>query len=365
MAHDDKTEKPTPKRKKEARKKGQVPKSPDVSAWMIMLAGSVIVPDLFRSASKELTALVGSSTAAMANPSPAAALAIMQKGLGDVVALVLPVVAAFMVVGVVGNVAQTGLVLSSHGLKPKWERLNPLAGVKRLFSAQSLWQLGKQVMKLVALVGIAYGTVSGMEHKLVGSSPVGMGPIVVYTGNRLISLTREVAVIGLLLAVGDYAWQRRQIGKQLKMTKQQVKDEARQSDGDPHAKAAIRKKQYQLSRSRIMAAVAGANVIVVNPTHFAVAIRYDTERGGTPVVVAKGMDELALRIRDKGKELKVPVVEDPPLARAIYAACDVDQAIPPELFLAVARLLAFVFSLSPIVKAAGLVHRRPASALVA
>ena len=365
MAHDDKTEKPTPKRKKDARKKGQIPKSPDVSAWLIMLAGTVVIPDLFRSASTKLTTLMSSSTSVMANPSPAGALLIMQKGLGDVVALVLPVVAVFAVVGVAGNVAQTGFVISSHALKPKWSRLNPLSGVKNLLSTQSIWSLVKQVMKLAALVLIAYGTVSGMEHKLVGSAPVGMGPIVTYTGQRLISLTREVALAGLVLAVGDYAWQRRRINRSLKMTKQQVKEEARQSDGDPLAKAQIRKKQYRMSRGRMMAALAGANVIVVNPTHFAVALRYDTERGGTPVVVAKGMDELALRIRDKGKELKIPVIEDPPLTRAIYAACDIDDAIPPELFLAVARLLAFVFSLSPIVKAAGLVHRRPASALVA
>ena len=330
-----------------------------------MLAGSVLIPMLFRSASTKLTRLMSSSTSVMANPSPAGALSIMEKGLSDVLALVFPVVAAFAVVGVAANVAQTGLVLSTHALAPKWNRLNPFKGIKNLFSVQSVWSLVKQVLKLLALVGIAYGTISGMEHKLVGSSPAGMGAVVAFTGKRLLSLTREVSVAGLFLAFGDYAWQRRRLNKSLKMTKHQVKEEHKTQEGDAHIKAAIRKKQYRMSRSRMMAAVAGANVVVVNPTHYAVALRYDNERGGAPVVVAKGMDELALRIRDEGKKHKVPVVEDPPLARAVYAACEIDDAIPPELFLAVARLLAFVFSLSPVVKAAGLVHRRPASALVA
>lgn len=365
MAHDDKTEKPTPKRKKEARKKGQIAKSPDVSAWLIMLAGSMIVPMLFRSAQKKLTGLIGQSTAVMANPSPAGALVIMEKGLGDAVSLIMPVVATFAVIGVAASVAQTGLVLAPGALSPKWSKLNPISGIKNLLSTQSVWALVKQLLKLVALVGIAYMTVNGLLHKLVGSAPVNMAPVVSYTGSQLLSLTQKVSVAGLVLAVGDFAWQKRRINKQLKMTKKQVKDENKQAEGDALVKGQIRKKQFRMSRSRMMAAIAGADVIVVNPTHFAVALRYDSGRGGAPVVVAKGADEMALRIREEGKKHKVPVVEDPPLARAVYAACDVEDAIPPELFLAVARLLAFVFTLSPIVRAAGLVHRRPSTALVA
>ncbi len=365
MGHEDRTEKPTAKRKREARRKGQVAKSPDVSAWLIMLAGSMIVPVLFKSAQHRILSLIGQSTSIMANPSPAGALLIMEKGLGDVVALVLPVVGAFAVVGVAANVAQSGLVLSSHALAPKWNKLNPFTGLKNMLSVQSAWTLAKQVLKLAALVGIAYLTISGMEHKLVGSAPADMAPVVSYAGNRLLSLTREVSLAGLVLALGDYAWQKYRLGKTLKMTKQEVKEEFKQQEGDRLIKGEIRKKQYRMSRSRMMAAVAGADVIVVNPTHYAVALRYEASPGGAPVVVAKGADELAMRIREEGQKHKVPVIEDPPLARAVYAACDIDDAIPPELFLAVARLLAFVFTLSPIVRAAGLVHRRPSTALVA
>lgn len=365
MAHDDRTEKPTAKRKKEARRKGQVAKSPDVSAWLILLATSVLIPQLFKSADKKLVGFWGQVDNVVANPTTPGALGVMEKGLSDTAALILPTVAAFMLIGIFANVAQTGLLLSTHAAAPKWNKLNPITGIKNLFSTQSLWQLGKQVVKLVVLVVVAYGSVSGLAHTLVGAQPVDMSPIVSYTGSTLIGLIQKVAALGLVLAAADYAWSRHKLNKSLKMTKQQVKEESVQSDGNPQIKGAIRKKMYRMSRARMMAAVAGADVIVVNPTHFSVALRYERERGGAPVVVAKGVDELAMKIREEGQKHEVPVVEDPPLARAIYASCEIDDAIPPELFLAVARLLAFVFTLHPVVRAAGMVHRRPVSATVA
>lgn len=365
MAHDDRTEKPTPKRKKEARRKGQVAKSPDISPWLVLLAGSVLIPHLFGSAEKKLVALVGQATTVMVNPSPGGALAVMEKGLSDTASLILPVIAAFAAVGLFANVAQTGGLFSLHAAAPKWDRLNPITGVKNLFSSQTLWQLGKQLVKLVVLIWVGYGTMSGLAHTLVGARPVSMTPVLSYTGSTLLGLIQRVSAIGVVLGVADYAWSRHKLNKSLKMTKQQVKEEAKDSEGNPQVKGQIRKKAMRLSRARMMAAVAGADVVVVNPTHFSVALRYERDTGRAPVVVAKGADELALRIREEAKKHKVPVVEDPPLARAVYAACDIEEPIPPELFLAVARLLAFVFTLHPIVRAAGMVHRRPTSALAA
>jgi flagellar biosynthetic protein FlhB len=365
MANDDRTEKPTPKRKKEARRDGKVAKSPDVSAWLILLASSVVLPWLYRSAQSKLVALVAQSTSVMADPSPAGALAMLEKGLDDVVAVVLPPAAALAAISVFATVAQSGLVVSLHAAAPKWDRLNPLTGVKNLFSTQTLWQLAKQVIKLALLVGVAYGVIAGMAHTLVGSRPVDMTPIVSYTGSRLMAMTQEVAAFGLLLGLADFAWNRHRLAKSLKMTKHEVKEENKQSEGSPLVRRELRRKAVRLSRTRMMAAVAGADVIVVNPTHYAVALRYDRSVGQAPVVVAKGAGELALRIREEGIKHKVPVLEDPPLARAIHASCELDQAIPAELFLAVARVLAFVFTLDPGVRAAGIVHRRPATALVA
>jgi flagellar biosynthetic protein FlhB len=365
MAHDDKTEKPTPKRKKEARRKGQVAKSPDVSGWLIMLVGSLIIPVVFKSAEKKLVGLVDQCSNVMGNPTQAGALAVLEKGLADMAAIVLPLLGLFAVVGLAANVVQTGGMVSLHAAAPKWDKVNPIAGLKALVSVQSLWQLVKQVAKLLALVGIAYTTVSKLGHTMVGSQPAQMEPVVSYAGSKLLGLTRDVSVIGLLLGFGDFFWQRHRLNKSLKMTKHQVKEENKQTEGNPVIRGQIRRKMYRLSRARMMAAVAGADVIVVNPTHYAVALRYEPSRGNAPVVVAKGVDELAMRIKEEGRKHKVPVVSDPPLTRAIYAACDIEDAIPPELFLAVARVLAFVFTLSPIVRSAGLVHRRPISAMVA
>lgn len=365
MAHEDKTEKPTPKRKKEARREGRVAKSPDVSGWLTMLVASMLVPKLFDSANSKLTGLVGQATQVMTNPSPAGALGVLEKGLQDLVAIVVPILALFAVLGVAANIAQTGLTFAPHAAAPDWDKVNPISGVKRLVSVQSAWQLVKQVLKLAALVGIAYASISGLMHTLVGSQPAQMSPVVSYAGQSMLSMARDVSAAGLILGVGDFFWQRHQLAKSLKMTKHEVKEEGKQSEGDPHVKGAIRRRMLRMSRSRMMAAVAGADVVLVNPTHFAVALRYDPARGLAPVVVAKGVDDLALRIRDEAQAHKVPVVEDPPLARAVYAACDLEEAIPAELFLAVARVLAFVFTLTPIVRSAAMVHRRPVSAMVA
>ena len=365
MARDDRTEKATPKRRRKAKGEGRVARSPDVSGWLLMLVGTMILPTLFRSADSRLTKLVGQSANVIASPSSSGALGMLVSGLNDTAALILPVLGAFAIAGVAAGVAQTGGVLSLHAAAPKWGKLNPFKGFKNLLSTQSLWQLLKQLVKLLALVGLAYGTISGLSHKLVGSDPAQMAPLVSYAGSTLLGLTRDVAGMGLVLGIGDFAWQRHQLNKSLKMTKQEVKDENKDADGNPTLKGQVRRKMRGMSRARMMAAVAGSDLIVVNPTHYAVALRYDPQRGSAPVVVAKGTDEVALRIRAEGTAHRVPVIEDPPLARAIHATCEIDDAIPPELFLAVARLLAFVFTMPPVIRSAGLVHRRPSSAMVA
>jgi flagellar biosynthetic protein FlhB len=363
--NDERTEKPTAKRKGDAKRKGQVAKSVDVGAWLVMLVGSMLVPSLFRKGETTITGLVGLSQNVMVNPTPAGAVSVLEQGLKDVLTLVLPVVCVFAVTGVVANVAQTGLILSLQGAKPKWSHVNPISGFKKLFSTQSLWQLAKQLSKLLVLVGLAYKALTGLGHKLVGSSPVGLTPIAGYSGSVLLHLVRTVSAVGLLLGLIDYGVAKRKLSKSLKMTKQEVKEEARQSEGDPLIKRETRRKMYRMSRARMMAAIAGADVVVVNPTHYAVALRYEASLGRAPRVVAKGIDDVALRIREEGRKHKVPVVEDPPVARAIYAACEIDEPVPAELYLAVARLLAFVFTLPPTVRRAGLVHRRRNSALVA
>jgi flagellar biosynthetic protein FlhB len=362
---DDKTEKPTPKKKKESRKQGQVAKSQDLAGWVIIFATSALLPHLFRTASGRLTGLFASVAQVMSNPSPNGALEIFDAGLRDVPLIVLPILAELAAIGLVVNVAQTGLLFSLHSAAPKFDHLNPMTGVKRLVSTQSLWTLAKQIVRLSILVVAAYSLVTKLGHRLVGSRPASLSLVLSYTATTILSLVREVAALGVLLALIDYGVQRHKLNKKLKMSKREIKEEYRQSEGDPMVKGRMRRQQMKMSRSRMMAAVIGADLVVTNPTHYAIALRYESGAGRAPRVVAKGADEMAMRIREQAKDHHVPVVEDAPLARAIYAVCDVDDQIPRELFVAVARLLAFVFMLPTIVKRSGAVLHRPTSALVA
>jgi flagellar biosynthetic protein FlhB len=361
----ERTEKPTPKRKKEARRKGQVAKSPDVSGWLVVLAASMILPMVIHSGEVRMVGLWSLAASVMAHPSTPGALRVMTTGFADMFAIVLPTVVVFAVVGVFANVAQVGFAFSGEAAKPKFSRVSPAAGFKRLFSTNSLWELAKQVLKLAALVGLAYSAVNHLAHQTVMAGEVGIGPVVAVVGPSVLGLVRVTAVIGLLLGVADYAFKKHKMNKSMKMSKHEIKEESRSQEGDPVVKGAVRRKMLTMSRMRMMAAIAGADVVVTNPTHYAVALRYEQGRGLAPRVVAKGAGPVAARIRAEAQRCHVPIVEDPPLARAIYGSCEIDAQIPRELFVAVARLLAFVFTLPAVVRASGAVHRRPASALVA
>ena len=361
----ERTEKATPKRKREARRKGQVAKSPDVSGWLVVLAASLVVPVLIHAGETRMVALWSQAGAVMADPSTSGALAVMTTGFADMFALVLPTVGLFAVVGVLANVVQVGFAFSGEAARPQFSRINPVAGIKRLFSGNAVWDLLKQLLKLGALVGLAYEAVIRLARQTLMSGAIGLGPALGAVGPTILGLVRATAVIGLVLAIADWAYKKHKLNKTLKMTKHEVKEEAKTQEGDPVIKRAVRRKMLTMSRMRMMAAVAGADVVVTNPTHFAVALRYEPRAGMAPRVVAKGADAVAARIREEAKRHGVPIVEDPPLARAIYGSCEVDAQIPRELFMAVARLLAFVFTLPPVVRASGTTHRRPASALVA
>ncbi|HUO48986.1 MAG TPA: EscU/YscU/HrcU family type III secretion system export apparatus switch protein [Acidimicrobiales bacterium] len=361
----ERTEKPTPKRKKEARRKGQVAKSPDVSGWLVVLVASMVVPALVHAGETRMVGLWNQAGDVMADPSSAGALAVMGAGFTDMFALVLPTVGIMAVVGVLANVAQVGFAFSTQAAKPQFSRINPVSGFKRLFSSSSAWELLKQLLKLGALVGLAYQAVTHLARQTVMSGAIGLGPVLGVVGPSILGLVRATAAIGLVLAVADWGFKKHKLNKTLKMSKHEIKEEAKQQEGDPVIKRAVRRKMLTMSRMRMMAAIAGADVVVTNPTHYAVALRYEPGASMAPRVVAKGADAVAARIREEAKRCNVPIVEDPPLARAIYGSCELDAQIPRELFVAVARLLAFVFTLPPVVRRSGATHRRPASALVA
>lgn len=359
-----KTEKPTPKHKKEARKKGQVAKSPDISGFVTLIAATMLLPLYFHSAETRMIALETASIGVVGDPTVPGAMSVLGLGLADMIIIVAPLLVAMMVLGVVSNIAQVGLKFGGGAMKPSLKKLSPKSGLKRIFGSQGLVLLAKSVIKLSVVGMLGYNTFLGLWHAVAGAQPVDITPLVSFTGAYLLHFVRVISVVGLGLGLLDYAYHRHANNKMLKMTKEQVKQENRDAQGDPRLKGEVRKRAMRMSRLRMLTAIGQADVVITNPTHIAVAIRYDRTRASAPQVVALGTDELAATIRKVAMKHHVPIVEDPPLARAVYAACELGDIIPKNLYMAVARLLAFVYTLSPQLKEVRPVHRRPVTALV-
>jgi flagellar biosynthetic protein FlhB len=340
----DKTEAPTPKKKREARKKGQIPKSADLVMWAQMFGVAMFLPSAVGGAGGILRDVTTQMGDLIARPDRDQALTLLTSGLLKTMIAVLPISLVVMGVGVVGHMGQTGLLLSGEGLKPKFDRLNPFKGLKKLLSPHSAWEAAKVLLKTSILAGVAVPPVRRIAMTLMELGHPDLKTILDLVAHDGLGIVRNTSLAGLALAVLDYGLQRRRVSKMLKMSKQEIKDEARQSEGDPHTKAAIRSKQQQMSRNRMMAEIPNASVVVVNPTHFAVAIRYEAGRSA-PIVVAKGRGAIALRIREEAERHKVPIMKDIPLARGLHAACELGQEIPVELYEAVARVLAVVMAL--------------------
>jgi flagellar biosynthetic protein FlhB len=347
-----KSEKPTARRKKEARREGTVARTPEVVTWVVVLVGTYLVQYTFTATYALIERLWAEIATDMADPNVATDLSIVGQGVSGALIAVAPALLASAGLALAVNLAQTRGLITMHPLKPTLSRLSPRAGLKRLFSVQSVWNVSKQVVRVALLGLVAWQSVEGLLPLVAGSGPLSSFAIASLVAGRSLTLAREVAAIGLVLSVADYIVQYRKVASQLRMTKHEVKEEAKASDGNPYMKGQIRRRMRQMARNRMIAAVARADAVVVNPTHFAVALHY--VRGqGAPKVVAKGADFLALRIREEAISWKVPVVEDPPLARALYVACDLEQEIPKELYEAVARLLTFIYGL----KASGRIAR--------
>lgn len=337
------TEAPTPKRKREARKRGQIAKTPEIATWVGLLASTFLLELTFHTAGTELDSLFGGMAHEIARPTTRGAVALLGKGLQAFLTIAAPLALGLMVIGVTLELAQVGGRPSFERLKPKPERLNVFKGLKRVLSTRSLWETFKAVVKVGIVAMIAYPSVIGTVHELAGGGLTAFQAAAV-TGRGAIEVVRSAALAGLVLAAADYIVQKRRVRAEIRMTKQEVREELRQSEGDPHMRQSIRSRQLAIGRNRMIAAVTDADVVLVNPTHFAVALRYQAERGA-PEVVAKGAGAIALGIRAHAESKGVAILEDPPLARALHRACDVGDLVPPELYEAVARVLAFVFGL--------------------
>ncbi|MFA5566287.1 MAG: EscU/YscU/HrcU family type III secretion system export apparatus switch protein [Acidimicrobiia bacterium] len=340
-----KTEKPTPKRRKDARKEGQIARSQDLYGWLAVMVGSIVVPWLIGWMGTALAGSMGYLHEVMLNPNPAA---MNQAAKGIVASVALGVIVYLLfaaALATVTNVAQTGVVLSGKSLKPKWKRVNPAEGFKRMFSARTLWQAANSVLKLALISFIVVPAMLSTARALAGAAQFDLFAGLAYVGERTTTAIRTAAAVGLMIGFVDYGYQRWRTEKDMMMSKQEIKDEMRNSEGDPHVRARQASLRMSASRNRMLAAVADANVVITNPTHVAVALEYKPGFGA-PKVLARGTDKLALRIRERARDEEVPIVESAALARALYTSCEVNDEIPRVLFEGVAVILAFVHRLA-------------------
>lgn len=342
-----KTEEPTSKRLRDARQKGQVATSRELNTWLLLFGFGALMafggPALMSDIRLELTPFLAQ----------AHALDTSNGGIGNVLSgllidvsliMVIPF-GLFMVLALAGSLSQNGLLFTAEPMKPKPEKVSLLKGVQRMFSAKQLVEFVKGLLK-IAIVGTVGFMLLLPEQDRLDILPTLPIPELLDEVLALV-LRLMAAVLGIMLAIAiaDIFFQRYQHRKQLRMTKQEVKEEFKNTEGDPQIKARLRQIRNERARQRMMQAVPRADVVVTNPTHFAVALAYAPEEMEAPVLVAKGQDVLAHRMREIAGEHDIPIVENPPLARALYAGVEVDETVPPEHYEAVAKVISYVFGL--------------------
>ena len=343
----EKTEDPTRKRLDEALERGDVVKSQEVNTWFILAGAALVLMAFSGSIGIDLkTTLRGLIANAHRLPADGGGLIRLaqQIGVATIAAVGIPLL-LLMLAAIGGNMVQHRVVWSVEALKPKLSKISPAAGMKRLFSAQALVNFAKGLAKLALIGGIMAATLWPQRGRLEGL--VGTDPDVIVGVIKSLSLDVLGTVVAALaiIAVLDYLWQYRQWYDRQKMSVRELKEEFKQTEGDPAIKAKIRQLRQTRMRKRMMAQVPKASVVITNPTHFAVALHY--EKGmNAPVCLGKGLDAVALKIREVAREADVPVVENPPLARALHATVEIDQEIPPEHYKAVAEVIGYVMRLN-------------------
>ena len=347
LSMSDKTEEPTPKKKKDARKQGNIAKSAEVNKAMTFIAILVVIYMMSGSIISELQGFIvnilsGDFSMTM-NDNTIKIL--MFKVMMSFMKIVLPISLIIMVFGILGSLIQTGLFFSMESLKPKFSKLNPLTGLKNMFSMKAIVNLIKSMVVICIMIYLGYSFMSKNFEGIIKSGdiylPYMFNIVLDLIKSILTSITLAVAVVAVL----DYGYEKFSHKKGLKMTKQEVKEEYKQMEGDPHIKGKIKQKQRQMANQRMMQAVPSSTVIVTNPTHISIAIRYEQGKDTTPIVVAKGADEVAFRIREIAKSHDIPIIENVPLARLIYKEVDIDQEIPEEMYKAVAEVLVAVYKI--------------------
>ncbi|MCS6831397.1 MAG: flagellar biosynthesis protein FlhB [bacterium] len=347
MPAEERTEQATPRRRQEARRRGQVARSVELSSVAVFLAVVMVLKAVSEGALQGAIESIRFALTHLSHTdfSPALALSFMTGCLNHAAKAFLPVIGVAMVVGVVVNLLQVGVMFTAEPLVPNWARLNPAAGFLRLFSRRAFVESVKTLLKVLLIGWLTFSAVQADAAMLLRTSEIDPLMALMLIGQLLYKMSWRVGLAMLVLALLDYGFQRWEYEKSLRMTKEEVKQEMKQTEGDPQVKSRIRARQQAIARRRMMQAVPKADVVVTNPTHYAVALQYDSQKMAAPTVVAKGMNLIALRIREIAQQHNVPVVENPPLAQSLYRTVEVGEQIPPELYQAVAEVLAYVYQL--------------------
>ena len=343
-----KTEEPTQKRLEDAHKRGEVVKSQEIKHLFMILGGTLALATFASSGAAEIKQAIAPflGAAHAVDPEGKALLATFNKLAASLVGALAGPLGILMVAAVAGNVVQHKPVFTFEKVKPKFNKISPLQGAKKLFSAHSIVEFLKSIAKVVIVAILMLILVWPEKDRLEG--------LVTYEPSALMSLTAALVfrvLIGVVIIMGfiaalDYGFQRAQSRKKQRMSKQEIREEHKQLEGDPHIKARLRQVRSERARRRMMAEVPEATLVIANPTHFAVALKYQQDEMDAPRVVAKGADAVALRIRGVAEENGVPVIENPPLARALFDTVELDELVPPEHYKAVAEVVGYVMSLN-------------------
>lgn len=261
----------------------------------------------------------------------------------EIIIMVFPIAIVIMIAGVLSNVMQFGFNFTTKPLVPNFGKLNPIKGIKNVISMKKLIEGAKSTLKVLAIFVVAFYYILNISEELAKVNLYPISDQLAWFSEQALIVAGIVLVLFLIFAIVDIWFVRHNYKKELKMTKQEVKDEYKQLDGDPKVKAKIREIQMKMAKQRMMSEVPSADVVITNPTHYAIAIRYDKQKEAAPTVLAKGIDRVALKIKEIAHESGVEIVENPSLARELYKSCDMGKAIPPKLYKAVAEVLAFVY----------------------
>ncbi len=343
----EKTEQPTPKKLQKARQEGNVPKSPEISSVLILLTSLGVF--LFAGSWMfwNLSSFMGGvlQNAGTLRLDSASLMPFLSEVFESILLVLMPLLFSVLVAGIAGNIIQSGFLFTSKALAPKLSKLNPISGLKKIISLKSLVETVKAILKCVFIGGIAYLLVSSEMDGFPGLMQMSVSEILSFIGSLSFNVCFYVCLALIVMAVIDFTYQRWQHEKDLRMTKQEIKDEAKQAEGDPKIKGKIRQIQMETARRRMMDQVPEADVVITNPTHLAIALKYEHEKMMAPQIIAKGAGFIAEKIKEIAEENNIPIVEHKPLARTLFKLVDLGDFVPANLYRAVAEVLAYVYKL--------------------